>query len=59
MSYTIYVREGEKMIPFDSLSEEEKDKIRRHAFMGLADGIMEPDGYCRVKDACKKIENSI
>lgn len=59
MSYTIYVREGEELLPLDSLSEEEKDKIRRHVFMGLADGIMEPDGYRRVKDACKKIENSI
>ncbi len=59
MSYSIYVREEEGLAAYDDLSEEAKDGVRQQFFMRLADGIMEPDGYRRVKDACKKNENSI
>lgn len=59
MSFAMYVREGEELAAFDELSEEEQDRVRRHVFMGLADGMMEPEGYIRAKDACKKIENGI
>ena len=59
MSYTVYLREGEGLAAFDDLSEEEKDMVRRQIFIRLADGIMEPEGYRRAKDACKKEKNSI
>lgn len=59
MSYTVYLREGEGLVAFDDLSEEEKDMVGQQIFMRLADGIMQPQGYCRAKDACKKEKNSI
>ena len=49
MSLTIYVRVGDQLVEFDSLPEEEKESIGYKSFEKLADGIMEPDGYCREK----------
>lgn len=47
-SSTIYVRDGDRLVEFDDLPEELKDRIKEDIFERLADSLMEPAGYRRV-----------
>lgn len=47
-NFTIYVRDGNNLVEFASLSKKEQSRIRLEFFTALADSLLEPEGYHRV-----------
>lgn len=53
----ILLHKGNELVTFASLSDEEKNCVKRQVFTILADGFMEPQGYRRKKEITDENNN--